>query len=131
MCIRDREYIDAVIARGGLTPHFVHADCTGPLTEWENFFEYSDESLIGNCYLIWGLNRASKKEGVRVVLNGFDGDTTISHGVHRLTELVLSKQWETFISEGTALAKNFQKSPHLVLRAYSLEVLKRLSLIHI
>ena len=121
----EREYIETVIKEGGLTPHFVHPDQTGPLSQWQQFFKYSDESLIGNCYLIWGLNRATEKAGVRIALNGFDGDTTVSHGVLRLTELANSGDWETFISEGTALAQNFKQKPQLILRHYGTEVLKQ------
>lgn len=123
----EREYIETVIAQGGVIPNFIHADQTGPLSEWSEFFKYADESLIGNCYLIWGLNRATKKAGVRIALNGFDGDTTVSHGVLRLTELANSGQWKNFINEGTALAKNFKKPTYLVLRSYGLDTLKRLA----
>ena len=116
----ERSYIETTIAQGGLIPYFVHPDQTGPISEWQDFFKYADEPLIGNGYLIWGLNRASKEAGVKIVLNGFDGDTTVSHGVLRLTELARAEQWSSFITEGTALAKNFKKPADLVLLHYGL-----------
>ena len=117
----ERSYIETTLAQGGLIPHFIHPDKTGPISEWQDFFKYADESLIGNAYLIWGLNRASKEAGVRVVLNGFDGDTTVSHGALRLTELAKAQQWSSFIEEGTAVAKSFQQPPHSVLLHYGVE----------
>lgn len=123
----ERNYIETVINQGGIIPHFIHADSTGPLSEWEEFYKYCDESLIGNCYLVWGLNRATQQSGVRIVLNGFDGDTTVSHGVLRLKELIEAGQWKKFVSEGIALGKNFQEPVHLLLRDYSLKELKYLA----
>ncbi len=123
----ERNYIETVIAQGDLIPHFVHPDQTGPLSEWQNFFKYCDESLIGNCYLVWGLNRATKEAGVRISLNGFDGDSTVSHGVYYLKELARAEKWKAFLVEGTALAKNFNESPTKLLRHYGLPILKELA----
>lgn len=123
----ERNYIEQVLAQGDVIPHFVNPDQTGPLSEWQEFFKYSDESLIGNCYLVWGLNRATKEAGVRISLNGFDGDSTVSHGVYYLNELARAGKWSAFLAEGTVLAKNFNESPSKLLRHFGLPSLKELA----
>ena len=126
----ERSFIEAVLEQGDFIPHFTHADSSGPLTESEQFFKYVDEPLIGNAYLIWGSNRAANHQGVRIVLNGFDGDTTVSHGVMYLTELARRREWKTLITEANTLAQNFENPDYPsseILCQHSLPVLKNLA----
>ena len=120
----EREYIEIVVSKGGVIPHFVHADKSGPLTEWSGFYDFREEPTIGNCYFVWGLNRAVAEAKVRVVLDGFDGDSTVSHGVFRLMELARSQEWTKFLQEGTAFAQNFGYSSSKMLAIYGKYALK-------
>ncbi len=62
----------------------------------------------GNVNIPWGVYRGeARKNGVRVMLDGFDGDTTISHGTGLLRELAEAKRWGTLIKEGSGYAKHF------------------------
>ena len=120
----EREYIEIVLSKGGVIPHFVHADKSGPLTEWSEFYNFREEPSIGNGYFVWGLNRAAAEAKVRVLLNGFDGDSTVSHGTFRLMELAQAQKWTEFLQEGTALAQNFGSNPTRMLATYAKNALK-------
>ncbi|MEL7077897.1 MAG: lasso peptide isopeptide bond-forming cyclase [Cyanobacteria bacterium J06648_1] len=120
----ERKYIETVVAKGGVIPHFVYADKSGPLTEWSEFYSFREDPTIGNGYFVWGLNRAAAKAKVRIVLNGFDGDSTVSHGTFRLTELAQAQEWNKFLQEGTAVAQNFGYNSSRMLAIYGKNALK-------
>ena len=124
----ERPFINAVLAQGGFIPHYVHADQLSPLSNLDIIFQYEDEAFTGpNHFLPWGLNRAAQELGIRVFLDGFDGDTTVSHGGVYFTELARQGQWETFVLEAKAISKHFNTSPHTLLNHYGLMHLKELT----
>lgn len=125
----ERLFIEPVVAQGGLIPHYLHPDRTGPLSQWHDIFPADEEPcLIGaNGYLVWGLNRAAQDAGVRVVLDGFDGDTTVSHGMGYFAELARQGHWETFIAEAKAISQHFEISPASIFQRYGLTYLEELA----
>ncbi|WP_017317179.1 lasso peptide isopeptide bond-forming cyclase [Mastigocladopsis repens] len=123
----ERPFIEAVLAQGSMIPHYVHADQQGPLSNLEQIFRYHDEAIPAPThFLLWGLNHAARTEGVRVVLDGLDGDNTISHGDGYLTELVRKGQWAEFAKEVGDLYK-LGLSPSHYLRQHGLTYLEELA----
>ncbi|MCF2969741.1 lasso peptide isopeptide bond-forming cyclase [Synechococcus sp. Nb3U1] len=101
----ERTYIQAVLEASDYTPHFVVADQLGPLSDSESIYSFHDEAYYGPThFLVWGLNRAVQQTGIRVILDGFDGDTVLSHGTGWLHELAHQGEWEPFAKEVSALA---------------------------
>ncbi len=49
---------------------------------------------------------AARENGVRVFLDGLDGDTTVSHGFEYLEELARAFRWKKLHTEASLLAKN-------------------------
>ena len=45
------------------------------------------------CGACDGIHPAAQREGVRVLLDGCDGDLVVSYGYGRLTELLRSLRW--------------------------------------
>jgi asparagine synthase (glutamine-hydrolysing) len=125
----ERTYIQAVLNKGGLVSREVYPDRAGALSEWKILFCQDEEPcLLGaNGYLIWGLNRAARAAGVRVVLDGFDGDTTVSHGAGYFAELARQGQWKSFIDEATALSQHFETSATSMLYLYAFPYLEDLA----
>lgn len=125
----ERPYINEVLAQGGVIPHYVHPDRLGPLSEWENMFPPNEEPcLVGaNAYLVWESNRQTAKTGVRVVLDGFDGDTTVSHGTGYFAELARQGKWGTFAAEAKAVSQHFDTHPTSLLRRFGLTYLEELA----
>jgi asparagine synthase (glutamine-hydrolysing) len=96
----EREFQQAVLEQGGLDPFILHADQFGPLTDLDRVLWHEDEALHpGNLYINWGLYAGAQERGLRVILDGFDGDTTVSHGIGYLPELARAGRWLTLARE--------------------------------
>ncbi len=52
----------------------------------------------------------ANQRDVRIILDGFDGDSTVSHGVGYLDELAIQGRWLTLVKEVKGYAKNFNLS---------------------
>ncbi|AFZ00939.1 lasso peptide isopeptide bond-forming cyclase [Calothrix sp. PCC 6303] len=123
----ERPFIEAVLEQGDIIPHYVDGDRIGPLSDIEQIFQYNDEAVSGPThFLAWELNEATKQEGVRIILDGFDGDNTISHGHGYFSELMLREEWSTLREEITALHQLSGASFRNILRYYGLPYLEDL-----
>ena len=96
----EREFIHAVLDQGGFVPHYLHADRLSPLGEIDRFLRYQDEAFFApNLFMHWGLFSMAREQGVRVLFDGLDGDTTVSHGIAHLTELLRTWRWLSLTRE--------------------------------
>jgi asparagine synthase (glutamine-hydrolysing) len=124
----ESSFAKAVIAQGNLIPHYVHADRLGPLSDLEHIFQYLDEAISAPThFLAWGLNYAANQEGIRVVLDGFDGDNTVSHGDGYFSELANKRQWAIFAQEAEGLCNFTGGSPLDIWRHYGSRDLENLA----
>lgn len=99
-------FIDAVLATGGFRAHRFAADRSSPLRDFERMAWHLDQApLAYNLYMHWGLFSAAQQAGVRVFLDGFDGDGCVSHGYERLDALLRAGDWETFDHQLRRLAQ--------------------------
>jgi asparagine synthetase B (glutamine-hydrolysing) len=86
--IDEREHMQAVLASGGFQPHFIRADELSPMRDLERMHYHLDEAnRAPNLYLHWAMFERARDCNVRVVLDGFDGDSAVSHGFDYLTDL--------------------------------------------
>jgi asparagine synthase (glutamine-hydrolysing) len=93
-------YIHAALDQPGFAPTIVEGDRSTPLNEIDLFLNYDDEGNYNtNSYLVFMLHRRMAAGGVRVCIDGYDGDTTIGHGCYRLGELARQKDWAAFDRE--------------------------------
>ena len=108
----EREFIDSVLALNGFEPSFVHGDEHRCLMELDHVLWHEDEALYAfNLSLNWSIYKSAQKQGVRIMLDGFDGDTTVSHGVGYLVELARTGRWLSLLSETKGFAANFELNP--------------------
>ncbi|MBE9213099.1 lasso peptide isopeptide bond-forming cyclase [Plectonema cf. radiosum LEGE 06105] len=101
--IDERYFINAVQSLGGFEFHNIHADYLNPLVKplWQD-----DEPVYSpNLYIHLALYESAQSNGVRVFLDGIDGDSTISHGWARLTELIYGGKWRTLRNEMKAASE--------------------------
>ena len=90
----ESEFVEAVVAQGDLAPHYVHPDKASPMADIDSLLWHLDEpNQSGNLYLNCLAYKVAQSEGVRIILDGFDGDSTVSHGLGYLRELALQKRW--------------------------------------
>lgn len=112
-------YINSVLRKGNFEPHYLIADQESPLKDLEKFIWHMDEAIQpGNLYINWNLYKAAQQEDVGVILDGFDGDSTVSHGQVYLLELAKSQKWIKFTREARGYAKNFEQSALALVWAY-------------
>jgi asparagine synthase (glutamine-hydrolysing) len=112
----ERPYINAVLAQGGLDPYFVHADEIGPLTNIDEMLWHEDQPFLApNLFMHWALYSVANQQKVRVILDGVDGDTTVSHGRAYLTELARRGRLISLAREVKGYSRNFGTSPWTVL----------------
>jgi asparagine synthase (glutamine-hydrolysing) len=112
----ERPYIEAVLAGGGMEAHYIHADQLSPLADLERMQWHMDEPFYApNLFIDWAILRAGQAAGVRVMLDGQDGDSTVSHGLGYLTELARAGRWARLWHESRALARHFETTPRRVL----------------
>ena len=104
----EREFQDAVLAKGGFVPHYLQNDSVSPLIDLDDILWHEDEAIGGNLYSNWCLYKQAKESGVRVILDGFDGDSTVSHGRGYLTELARAGRWIALATEVRAFSKKRQ-----------------------
>lgn len=103
----ERDFIQTVLAAGGLTPHYVDADGLSPLEGVACSYQYHEEPFfLTDQHVHRAMYRQARDLGVRVVLDGLDGDATVSHGLPRLAELLRSGRWPVLRRETAALARH-------------------------
>ena len=112
----ESNFIDVVLAEGGFEAHKVQVELLSPLEAPKRVLWDTDEpSILGGLSMPWGLAAEANQQGVRVLLNGYDGDRTVSHGIDRLDELALTGRWKTLYTEIEAL-RNLGWSRRTLLR---------------
>ncbi len=101
-------YINAALAQGHLVPHFMPGDERSPLTDIEKILWHQDEPLFTfNLFLNWGIYDIAHQQGVKVILDGFDGDSTVSHGIGYFRELAIAGKWLALFRELKGFCRNF------------------------
>ena len=108
----ERTFINAVLDGGNLKPHYVNGDERTPLSDIEKILWHQDEVFFapGLPIMSWGLYGATKKEGVRVLLDGHDGDGVVSHGYGYLHELARQGRWLALAIEIRGVSKIYNQS---------------------
>ncbi|NJO66017.1 MAG: lasso peptide isopeptide bond-forming cyclase, partial [Richelia sp. RM2_1_2] len=108
----ERTFINAVLDRGNLKPHYVHGDERTPLSDIEKILWHQDEVFFapGLPIMSWGLYGATKREDVRVLLDGHDGDGVVSHGYGYLHELARQGRWLALAIEIRGVSKIYSQS---------------------
>jgi asparagine synthase (glutamine-hydrolysing) len=108
----ERAFISAVLAQNHVKPQSFVADNMSPFKDWENVLWHQDEPITpNNLYLTREAYRRAKELGIRVILDGFDGDTTVSHGTGWFVELARDKRWLTLVREARGYASHFENLP--------------------
>jgi asparagine synthase (glutamine-hydrolysing) len=111
--IDEISYMQSVIKKTGCIAHFVNCDDDNPWKDMKKLIWHADNPVgIANLYIHWEIFKEAEKKGVRVLLDGFDGDSTVSHGYEDFAELARKRQWLRLIKEANLLNKNMPRPSH-------------------
>ena len=102
----ERRHIERVLQAYSTQPGFFRADQVSPVADIDQLNWHGDgANKAGNLYVNQVLYGTASAGGARVVLDGFDGDSTLSHGDGWLVELALSRRWWALTREVKARAE--------------------------
>ncbi len=112
----EQYFIDMTLSKYDFDSHYVHADKISPLGEVYEFFSFSDQPfLYPNLFMLWNLYKKAGENDVRILLDGFDGDTVVSYGEGIFRELLKSGRWGRYIKEINETAKKHGIRPYKLL----------------
>jgi asparagine synthase (glutamine-hydrolysing) len=118
----ERRFIEAVVTQGGVEPHFIAADRLGPLVDLDRILRFTDEAFFApNLYMHWALFQAAAGAGVRVLLDGLEGDAVVSFGVKRLAELTRSGRWLEVARSASKIGHDFGGSRRAILWRHAIK----------
>lgn len=101
----EQPFIASVLQKyGSLIPNLLYADQVNPLADLADIHKCHEGPVVGNIYVNWHAFRMAGAEGVRVILDGFDGDNVVSHGVGYLSELAHTNRFLELAVEVRAYA---------------------------
>lgn len=104
----EREYFQAVIDQGGITPHFLRADDVKPLDNLEPLLECYDGPINNPHFTLgWSVWQETRRKGFEILLDGVDGDVTVSYAFVYLQELARRGRWLTLFRESLGLSRSF------------------------
>jgi asparagine synthase (glutamine-hydrolysing) len=104
----ESSFFQAVIEQGNLIPHYLHPDQDSPFIDLDQVLWHLDEAFFGiNYFMPWSFYRCASENNVRVLLDGTDGDTTVSHGMDYLSMLASNHKWSEFARETRSVVQHF------------------------
>lgn len=116
----ERTFIDAVVASGGIRSTKLGADDLLAL-RLDDMLSRQDGPFASLTVIMeTALCARVAESGSRVLLDGFDGDVVVSHGLERLHHLLRRGRWGTLRSEVSAVAPRLGLSRWEAFRAHAL-----------
>jgi asparagine synthase (glutamine-hydrolysing) len=101
----ESSFINEVLAQGGYESHFVHPDEISPLDDMDRVLSHVDMPYGSpTIYLAWAMASTARDSGIRIMLDGLDGDTAVGHGEAYLSELASGGYWSNFAEEAEYLS---------------------------
>jgi asparagine synthase (glutamine-hydrolysing) len=108
----------SVIGATGCNVHEVAADTVSPFVDIDRQQWHTDHPVGAPMYMDWQIFKSAQKAGVRTVLSGFDGDSTVSHGYEDLANLALRRRYWRLLRESFALKRNMPRKSHTFKRLF-------------
>jgi len=111
--IDERQFIDSVVRHIDCVPNAVIADDFNPFVDREKMQWHADHPIgVPNVFMDWALFKAAGRKDVRVLLSGFDGDSTVSYGYEALADMARRGNWLRMVKDAVSLNKNMPCRQH-------------------
>jgi asparagine synthase (glutamine-hydrolysing) len=103
----EREYYNAVLQQGRIVPHYFCADQVKPLDNFDALLDCHDGPIDNPHFSLgWSAWQDIRRNGFQILLDGIDGDVTVSYALVYLYELARSGGWLTMFREALGLSRN-------------------------
>jgi asparagine synthase (glutamine-hydrolysing) len=126
----ERTYIEAVLRQGQVESRLIRGDLESTFIRFGSEWFGEDANIAYNLFLENIVYRFAQQDGVRVMLDGIDGDNTVSHGLDYLRELAWTGQWDALVHEADGLLHTLypNRSRESLIQYYGLAHLPQLLL---
>lgn len=120
----ERPWIDAVLAENDLAAHLIRADLLSPFGDLDRMLDHEGQPFYApNLFIHWSLYAAARAQGVRVFLDGLDGDTTLWQTPAYLADLLRHGRLRQLQRDTVALAERLGSSPLRLFLRYAVRPL--------
>jgi len=124
--IDERPFMEAVINEGKVESHWIRGDQLSTLKPVPEVLQQVDEVYwLPNLFMHRALYQEAQESGVRVLLDGSDGDTVLSHGITFLEELVREQKWDHFDREVQLFSRYREIPRQAFARRYAIPYLEK------
>lgn len=92
----ESRYIEKVVNKVGSKSHYIEADKISTLSWYHKYKKEAidREPLFGaNGRVNIHIHEMSSSKGVDILFDGFDGDTTVSHGIGKINNLIINNKF--------------------------------------
>jgi len=121
-CADERRYLEAVLAKGDVRPHFLEVERLDPLGDLDLRFQELDEPFwVPALYIHRAFFQLAHDHGVRVMLSGFDGDNAIGYGENFISDLSRRGRLISAFKEASAYARQSHQSRWVCVRFYAIK----------
>ncbi len=95
----EQKYFSSILEQYKIPSHTLHTDSVNPSYAYEKLLKEEDEPfLLPHIFMSMGLLPQAREAGVRILLDGHDGDAAVSYGYSIFSELLLSGSWRELAS---------------------------------
>lgn len=109
----ERNYIEKILSIDNFESHFLNADKISPLNDIDNILFYLEEPAIApNSFMSWNIYQEASKNGSKILLDGLEGDITLSHGNGFFEELARDNKWKKLLREINYKSKRLGANPY-------------------
>ena len=111
----ESRYLDSLREQGGFSMHSVPLNGASPDESLDRYLHHLDQPpYMCNVYMLDEAGHVARDNGVRVLLDGCEGDITVSYGLGRLGEMALNGKWDEVAHEVEALSRTFGEPAHRI-----------------
>jgi asparagine synthase (glutamine-hydrolysing) len=98
--INEKEFQDSITKFEGYAPHSFDASMMSPLADTDMYLDMMDEPVyFPNIYMSNECYRLAHQNNIRIMLDGADGDSVVSHGFENFTQLFLTGRFLKLINQ--------------------------------
>lgn len=96
----ERDLIEKILKTDNFKSHFLDADMISPMDDLDKLlYHVEGPEIAPNSFITWNICKEANKNGVKILLDGLEGDMTVSHGAGYINELASKHKFKKFLKE--------------------------------
>lgn len=117
--VDESRFIEEIVTQPGYESSLIRGDRLSPLYGLDRILEIHGQPVDPpNAYLDFAMYELAASSPARVIVDGLEGDVTISHGVHYLDELAALRDWRGFFREARGIERRLSGDARRIFGKY-------------